>query len=539
MNKSTVVITVKYDVTHQRSMKAYLVYMGSQELRRVGDSLDEDIFLKDDSFSNKETINEIEQFKNYIGYMSDRPGSTGLFTDDKHRVVNVIKDGINYEGLYYTTVISMREKDAIKYNISSKQAFVTALKMSMPLVAKRLKIPERDFRYLAAFHIKTPEMQKKNGAGKQPHLHVLFWDQNNARKHKVMNKKELAALKYEITKSLFYGYQKGYYEKRNHLKKQILDEVNRALDDRERFYDSYNRLHNRIEVLTNQKGSLNYGRFLKEYSISKSLVDKSNGFNHINNYRFNELRIILEQIQAIQNSVLNQANTRELIKQWGKISIELRSFQGLQLAEESAEIDFDELKLIINNKIIRFAAHESKRIDSWEIIIDLRSYISQGKLVYQNIDLTIRKQIAEIIIKAVVFDPIQKFEGKNKYNEVIKICRLLDVDFTEQYYFVNELLSGSKTDGFFIDELELVDRYLRRERVDTELKSVYGRAYFSLPNYQKGEWIESENLFFKHHIPLESNLKKHIKKYWDDELLHQKNLVEQMKRNKLQFISKI
>ena len=95
MNKSTVVITVKYDVTHQRSMKAYLVYMGSQELRRVGDSLDEDIFLKDDSFSNKETINEIEQFKNYIGYMSDRPGSTGLFTDDKHRVVNVIKDGIN------------------------------------------------------------------------------------------------------------------------------------------------------------------------------------------------------------------------------------------------------------------------------------------------------------------------------------------------------------------------------------------------------------------------------------------------------------
>lgn len=250
---------------------------------------------------------------------------------------------------------------------------------------------------------------------------------------------------------------------------------------------------------------------MKEYSISKSLVEKSTGFSHVNNFRYNELWIILEQILDIQSSIFKQDNIRNLVGQWRNVSLEMRSYQGFQLADESAEIDFDELKLIINNKIIRFAAHESKRIDSWEVINDLRSYISQGKLVYQNIDLAIRKQVAEILIKAVVFDPIHKFEGKNKYNEVIKICRLLDVDFSEQYYFVNELLSGSKTDDFFIDELELVDRYPRRERVDTKLKSAYGRAYFSLSNYRKGEWIESDNLYINHHIPLESNLEKNIK----------------------------
>jgi hypothetical protein len=533
MDKSTVVIKIKFDETSQRQIMGYLIYMGSQDARRNGDILDEKITLKGESYSNRKIINEIEQFKGYIGYMEDRPGSTGLFTDDKLRVVNVVKDSMTLNGLYYTVVISMREVDAIKYSINSKRDFEVAIKNAMPMVAKKLKIPERDFRYLAAYHLKTTEMQNNNGAGKQPHIHVIFWDQTNARKHKVMNKKEVVGIKYEISRHLLSKYQQNFYDRRNILKNKILEEVNEALNDRDRFYENYNRLYYRINVMTEQKGSLNYGRFLKECLISLSQVKNASAFNHIHN-KLNEQLIILDQIQKISKDILKQSNIEQLVKEWMEVSMGMRAYQGKELANESTEIDFDAIKLIINNKIIRSASHERKEIVDWKVNHDLKSYITKGKLVYKEVNFSIKKKLAEILIKAILFDSSNKYSGDINY--LIMIGKLLDISWREICHYVSEVKSSPNIEGFYIDELELVDRYLMREEVYIQYKSPSKKVYSFLPSNMKGEWVESDFFAYRQHVPMESDLKKHIDNFWkvEEEIL--KNIGKKLQNESTKYI---
>ena len=78
-----------------------------------------------------------------------------------------------------------------------------------------LRIHERDFRYLAAFHMKPKEKQNNNGAGKQPHIHLIMWDQSSDRRKFKMSEREISQFRSVVYKHLFSKHRIQFYTKRN------------------------------------------------------------------------------------------------------------------------------------------------------------------------------------------------------------------------------------------------------------------------------------------------------------------------------------
>lgn len=110
--KIAAIIKAHYDHTSYRPISSYMVYIGSQVTRRIGDNINSDIRFRGVQESNKNIIDGIFNGNSYLDYMSDRSGSTGMFTDPNFEILQVIRDASNYKGYYFMPFLSMREIDA-------------------------------------------------------------------------------------------------------------------------------------------------------------------------------------------------------------------------------------------------------------------------------------------------------------------------------------------------------------------------------------------------------------------------------------------
>ena len=225
--KIAAIIKAHYDHTSYRPISSYMVYIGSQVTRRIGDNINSDIRFRSVQESNKNIIDGIFNGNSYLDYMSDRSGSTGMFTDPNFEILQVIRDASKYKGYYFMPFLSMREIDARKYGVLSQTDFENAVVLAMREMPSILKIQKRDFRYLAAFHIKPIEKQNNSGAGKQPHVHFIIWDQSNDRRKFKMSEKEYERFRSSIFKYLFAKHRTQYYLHRNTLKDEMLIEIDR------------------------------------------------------------------------------------------------------------------------------------------------------------------------------------------------------------------------------------------------------------------------------------------------------------------------
>lgn len=510
--KIAAIIKAHYDHTSYRPISSYMVYIGSQVTRRVGDNINSDIRFRGVQESNKNIIDGIFNGNSYLDYMSDRSGSTGMFTDPNFEILQVIRDASNYKGYYFMPFLSMREIDARKYGVLSQTDFENAVVLAMRDMPSILKIQKRDFRYLAAFHIKPIEKQNNSGAGKQPHVHFIIWDQSNDRRKFKMSKKEYERFRSSIFKHLFAKYRTQYYLHRNTLKDEMLIEIDRLLNEELNTKPILGQIKMLINNIRNGSGSLHFGTLLREHrfiklnsgSLSKYDDSRTVDFHlKMKNIEYTEL---FEYLKRLVSYLTETDNMSSIIKEWKDLTTKMREYEGSKLIEKSINDDFQGILTIINNKIIRKAAYQSELIKSSVILNELSSFIESGVLKYKDTSNSVIRELARILIRASFFE---HNGDKSKMTKDINHIRTLlrdsidDVNFFFNYY--QELISMNilANKGFYFEELELIDTYLEIEHTKFLPRN-------NLTILNENQWISTENYGFVLHTKGESKISQFV-----------------------------
>ena len=493
-----------------------MVYIGSQVTRRIGDNLNSDIKFKGTKESNKKIIDGIFKGNSYLDYMSDRNGSTGMFTDPDLEILQVIRDASNYKGYYFMPFLSMREIDARKYGVLSQKDFENAVILAMRDMPSILKIQRRDFRYLAAFHIKPIEKQNNSGAGKQPHVHFIIWDQSNDRRKFKMSEKEYERFRESIFKHLFAKHRSQYYLQRNSIRKEMLTEVDKLLKDELRFKPILDLIKMRIYDIRDGTGSLHYGSLLREHrfikinnDIMRQIEDSTtvDFYLKMDNIVYTEL---FENLDILVSNITTSGNMPNLVQEWKRITLKMREYEGLKIIQKSIKDDFNDILTIINNKIIRKAAYQSELIKRPVIFNEFSSFIEYGVLKYKDTGQSISCELARILMRASFFE----HDGdKNKMIKDINRIRTLlkdsieDVNFFFNYY--QELVSMNilANKGFYLEELELIDQYIEIEQTQFLAKN-------NLTILDENQWISSERYGLALHTKVDSKISQYIEEHF-------------------------
>lgn len=514
--KIAAIIKAHYDHTSYRPISSYMVYIGSQVTRRIGNDLNSDIKFKGTKESNKNIIDGIFKGNSYLDYMSDRSGSTGMFTDPDLEILQVIRDASNYKGYYFMPFLSMRELDARKYGVLSQTDFENAVILAMREMPSILKIQRRDFRYLAAFHIKPIEKQNNSGAGKQPHVHFIIWDQSNDRRKFKMSEKEYERFRASIFKHLFAKHRSQYYLHRNSIRKEMLTEVDKLLKDELRFKPILDLIKIQLNDIRDGTGSLHYGSLLREHrfikmnnDIMRQIEDSTtvDFYLKMDNIVYTEL---FEKLDILVSNITTSGNMPNLVQEWKRITLKMREYEGLNIIQKSIKDDFNDILTIINNKIIRKAAYQSELIKRPVIFNEFSSFIEYGVLKYKDTSQSISCELARILIRASFFE----HDGdKNKMIKDINRIRTLlkdsieDINFFFNYY--QELVSMNilANKGFYLEELELIDQYIEIEHTQFLAKN-------NLTILDENQWISSEKYGLVLHTKVESKISQYIEEHF-------------------------
>ena len=148
----------------------YLVYIATREGVDLTDAGQMELIrpLKEDKNLSSEAADAI-----YAKYISERPGSTGLFgninTSDVPAVGNYLAklsgDGHNI----YQHIISLAPEDALELGFYEKKNWAAFIRATVPDVAAQFDIPVDKLEWVAAFHNEK----------EHPHCHLMYWNKDS------------------------------------------------------------------------------------------------------------------------------------------------------------------------------------------------------------------------------------------------------------------------------------------------------------------------------------------------------------------------
>lgn len=524
-SKIACIIKARYDHTSYRPLSSYFTYVGSQVTRRFGNDINTEPTFKGVRFSNKKIIDGIFNGDNsYLDYISKRRGSTGMFTDPRLDIASVLKDARSYDGYYFMPYISMRESDARKYGVLSQQDFERVVVAAMKEMTEILKISEADLRYLAAFHMKPKEKQNSKGAGKQPHVHLIIWDQSNDRRKFKMSSREVSKFRSVVYKHLFSKHRIQFYTNRNNIRRNILDEVARLLGEDVSLRSQLERVKNSLYNIREGSGSLHYGTLIKELNYLK-INEKTHNAGKDFYSRNIELEITRHQyehffdnIKDLAVDLLGQGSLPQLLREWQKVSYQMREYEGDKVSRESTQTDFNSLLTVVFNKIIRSSAYQSEVVRDPNILRKVTGVIERGVLKYKNIEPNIGKELARILFRAVFFEHNGDY---SKMRRDVNGLELLFGDLINErsffYLYHKELqeMNALKSPGLYMEELELVAEYI-------EIENTYHYPKGYPVHLSSNEWISADSFGITVHSRKDSAVSEYVSKYKKLEL--EKNL---------------
>ena len=113
--------------------------------------------------------------ENYVDYIANRPmvekiSSHGLFTAGDGEIIlsQVAQSVANHDGNVWLPIIALRREDAVKSGFDNAQSWKLLLEQYALEIAKNLKIPDKNFRWYAAFH----------NHNHHPHVHMICYSTN-------------------------------------------------------------------------------------------------------------------------------------------------------------------------------------------------------------------------------------------------------------------------------------------------------------------------------------------------------------------------
>ncbi|UFJ41346.1 relaxase MobL [Brevibacillus humidisoli] len=140
----------------------------------------------------------------HIKYAQERPGSHGLFgpTEETH-LDDIKKELGKHQGVVWRLIVSLREEDAKRLDMTTRRQWEQKLRAALPDVADKMGIPLSNLRWCAAFH-------KEPG---HPHVHVMLWEKEPKRTRGKLSHAERKDVRRTLAKEI-------YAEERLHLSRE-------------------------------------------------------------------------------------------------------------------------------------------------------------------------------------------------------------------------------------------------------------------------------------------------------------------------------
>ncbi len=178
------------------------------------------------SIAVEENFDKIGKRKNYVDYISNRPGverigKHGLFTGgDDSLVLSRIADEVsNHEGNVWTPIISLRREDAERLGFDNAESWHSMLSYYAIEVAESLKIKAKNFRWYAAFH----------NEGHHPHVHMVCYSTDPREGY--LTKKGIEKMKSGFVKNIFGQELKEIYIEQSKRRDELKEESRNVLSE--------------------------------------------------------------------------------------------------------------------------------------------------------------------------------------------------------------------------------------------------------------------------------------------------------------------
>ena len=208
----------------------------------------------------------------YLRYIAERPrvekvGNHGLFSqhDEEIDLGEVAKTVSEHPGNVWTLVFSLHRQDAERLTYNNAESWRTICRAKSGLIAKAMRIPEKDFRWYAAFH----------NEGHHPHIHMVAYSTGE---EGYLTKFGIDDIKRAFAHEFFRMDLQQVYEQQTQLRNDLRQMAKEYLKKLHELPKAVAEIQNLIPVLTEikhrlpTKGKLKYGYMPRDV---KNLVDEA------------------------------------------------------------------------------------------------------------------------------------------------------------------------------------------------------------------------------------------------------------------------
>ena len=208
----------------------------------------------------------------YLRYIAERPrvekvGNHGLFSqhDEEIDLSEIAKTVSEHPGNVWTMVFSLHRQDAERLSYNNAESWRTICRAKSGLIAQAMRIPEKDFRWYAAFH----------NEGHHPHIHMVAYSTGE---EGYLTKFGIDDIKRAFAHEIFRMDLQQVYEQQTQLRNDLRQMAKEYLKKVHELPKTVAELQNLIPVLTEinhrlpTKGKLKYGYMPRDV---KNLVDEA------------------------------------------------------------------------------------------------------------------------------------------------------------------------------------------------------------------------------------------------------------------------
>ena len=208
----------------------------------------------------------------YLRYIAERPrvekvGNHGLFSqhDEEINLGEVAKTVSEHPGNVWTMVFSLHRQDAERLSYNNAESWRTICRAKSGLIAKAMRVPEKDFRWYAAFH----------NEGHHPHIHMVAYSTGE---EGYLTKFGIDDIKRAFAHEIFRMDLQQVYEQQTQLRNDLRQMAKEYLKKLHELPRVAMELQSLIPVLTEiknrlpTKGKLKYGYMPRDV---KNLVDEA------------------------------------------------------------------------------------------------------------------------------------------------------------------------------------------------------------------------------------------------------------------------
>ena len=172
----------------------------------------------------EDNYERVAQKEHYVDYIASRPrvqrmGTHGLFTAGDAPLVlsQVAEEVAHHPGVVWLPIISLRREDAARLGFDNAERWRKLLSARAMDMAKAMKIPDKQFRWYAAFH----------DEGHHPHVHMVCYSADG--KSGFLTKKGIAEVKSMLAKEIFEQDRIAIYQRQTQRRDELTKDAGEVM----------------------------------------------------------------------------------------------------------------------------------------------------------------------------------------------------------------------------------------------------------------------------------------------------------------------